>query len=188
MATKTQSSKSNHANPLTPKGSAGLSDSFVQKIRERFTSERGQNIDIIDAIKEDHKALKDLIPLLKSEDLSYEEKRGVFAFFAAALEAHAHPEEKTWYAEMKKSDELKLEGLEGDVEHALADQLTKELKSTTDHDLFMAKVKVLAEMLEHHITEEENEMLPDYKKNSSVEERKELGAKYLKLRAAYLVH
>jgi hemerythrin-like domain-containing protein len=175
------------SNPLTPEGSQALTETFMAKFRDRFTSVRADQIDIIDAILEDHKALKDLLPLLKGEG-TYTEKKGVFAFFAAALEAHAKPEEQTWYVSLKKNDDMKVEGLEGDVEHALADQLVEELKATTDEDMFMAKVKVLAEMLEHHIKEEENEMLPDYRKNSSSEERRNLGAKYLKLRSAYLTH
>ncbi len=174
-------------NPLTPTGSAALPETFVSQLRERFTSRRADQIDIIDAILEDHKALKDLIPLLKGEG-TYTEKRGVFAFLAAALEAHAKPEEQTWYKSLKTQDDMKVEGLEGDIEHALADQLVNELKATTDEDLFMAKVKVLAEMLEHHIKEEENEMLPEFRQNSTASERRELGAKYLKLRSAYLTH
>jgi hypothetical protein len=174
-------------NPLTPEGSSQLNESFFTQLRDRFTGKRTDQIDIIDAIKEDHKALKDLIPLLKGEG-TYEEKRGVFAFFAAALEAHAKPEEQTWYAEMKASADMKVDGYEGDVEHALADQLANELKTTADENVFMAKAKVLAEMLEHHITEEEQTMIPDYQKNSTSDERARLGAKYLKLRSAYLTH
>ena len=49
-------------------------------------------------------------------------------------------------------------------------------------------MKVLAELLEHHIQEEETTMLPEFRQNSSAMERRELGAKYLKLRSAYLTH
>ena len=174
-------------NPLIPEGSAALPESFMAQLRDRFADVRADHVDIIDAIIEDHKALKDLIPLLKG-DGTYAEKKGVFAFFAAALEAHAKPEEQTWYVEMKNDAELKGEGLEGDIEHALADQLVEELKYTSNEDVFMAKVKVLAEMLEHHIQEEENDMLPDYRQRTSAEARRAVGAKYLKLRAAYLTH
>ena len=175
-------------NPLTPEGSAGLSETFMAQLRDRFTDKDADSIDIVDAILEDHKALKDLIPLLKSEDAGYVEKRATFKLFAAALEAHAKPEGQTWYVDMKKIEDLKVDGVEGDVEHDLADQLTRELKATTSEDLFMGKVKVLAELLEHHLKEEEEEQLPKFKKATSSEEREKLGAKYLKLRSAYFVH
>ena len=120
-------------NPLTPEGSNALTESWSAKLRERFTQGRADEIDITDSILEDHKALKDLLPLLKGEG-TYVEKKGVFAFFAAALEAHAKPEEQTLYSEMKSKSDIKIEGHEGDVEHALADQLVDEIKATTNED------------------------------------------------------
>jgi hypothetical protein len=86
-------------NPLTPEGSNALTESFMAKLRDRFTNVGANEIDIADAILEDHKALKDLIPLLKGEG-TYKEKRAVFELFSAALVAHAKPEEQTWYEEM----------------------------------------------------------------------------------------
>lgn len=52
---------------------------------------------------------------------------------------------------------MNVEGIEGDTEHHLADMLVEQLKTETDEDTFVAKVKVLAEMVEHHIEEEEEE-------------------------------
>ena len=135
--------------------------------------------DIIELILHDHKPLKELIETLKDDEVEFDEKKSAFEEFAPLLKAHADPEEKTWYVSMKEDDEMIVEGLEGDVEHGLADQLCEELKREEDEDMFMAKVKVLAELVEHHIEEEEDEMLPDYKKNSTKEERMELGARYL---------
>lgn len=84
---------------------------------------------------------------------------------------------------MKEDKETAIYGLEGDVEHGLADQLCEELKRERDEGMFMAKVKVLAELVEHHIEEEEEDMLPEYKKNSSKEEREELGQLYLQFQS-----
>ena len=39
-----------------------------------------------------------------------------------------------------------------------------------------ARIKVLAELVEHHIKEEEEDILPDFKKNSEKAERLELGS------------
>ena len=141
--------------------------------------------DIIDLIKRDHKPIKKLLKIMKDDDSSLTEKRAAFAKFAPILVAHAKPEAAVWYGHMKSERDMKVEGLEGDVEHGLADQLIAELKRTKDKDMFEAKVKVLAELVEHHVKEEEDEMLPDFKKKSEREEREVLGAKYEKLRAAY---
>ncbi|MNT72669.1 hypothetical protein D3C72_2112950 [compost metagenome] len=53
---------------------------------------------------------------------------------------------------------------------------------TEDEDLWSARVKVLAELVEHHIEEEESELLPDFKKHCEVEARVQMGAQFLKLK------
>ena len=75
---------------------------------------------------------------------------------------------------------------EGDIEHGLADQLVEEIKRTEDDDMWSARVKVLAELVEHHIEEEEEELLPDYKNNSETAERMQLGQLFLKLKTQLL--
>jgi hypothetical protein len=141
--------------------------------------------DIINLILHDHMPLKDLIKIMKSEDAELPEKQAAFEEFAPLLAAHAKPEEQTWYVQMKKEDDMRIEGMEGDVEHGLADQMCEEVKRTTDKDLWQAKVKVLAELVEHHIKEEESDMLPDYRKNSTIEERVELGLAYLDFKSQF---
>ncbi|UYL07381.1 hemerythrin domain-containing protein [Bdellovibrio sp. SKB1291214] len=136
--------------------------------------------DIVQLILNDHILLKQLIEIMKSDDADFRVKKAAFEKFAPALIAHAKPEEQTLYIKMKEEDHT-VEGLEGDVEHALADQLCEELKRTTDRDMFMAKVKVLAELVEHHIEEEEEEMLPEFKHDIPLEERVDLGMQYLQL-------
>ncbi|WP_413560369.1 hemerythrin domain-containing protein [Bdellovibrio sp. HCB209] len=139
---------------------------------------QGNPEDIVELILQDHVILKQLIEIMKSEDASFREKQAAFKRFAPALVAHAKPEEQTWYMKMK-SEDMKVEGLEGDIEHSLADQLCEELKRTSDRDEFMAKVKVLAELVEHHVEEEEEDMLPEFKRGTTLEERIDLGMQYL---------
>ncbi len=141
--------------------------------------------DIVDMILRDHKELKALIKIMKDEDSTLTQKKSAFAKFAPALVAHAKPEEKTWYVKMKAGD-MEVEGLEGDVEHSLADLLCSQLKRTNNANMFKAKVKVLAELVKHHIEEEEEEMLPSFKRNSKKEERVKLGEQYEKLRSQFL--
>ncbi len=144
-----------------------------------------QAFDIIDLILEDHKPLKRLIKIMKDTDQDMRERMAAFGEFAPLLVTHAKPEEQTLYVKMKASQEedVRVEGLEGDVEHMLADQLLEEIKRIEDKDQWTATVKVLAELVEHHIEEEESELLPDYKKDSEPAERLELGRKFLKLKS-----
>jgi hemerythrin superfamily protein len=138
--------------------------------------------DIIDLILNDHKALKRLIKVLKNSDASLSDREDAFEEFAPLLVTHAVPEQETLYQAMRGDDELRAEGFEGEVEHELADQMLEEAKRTEDDDLWSARVKVLAELVEHHIKEEEDELLPDYKKASELSERVELANEFLRLK------
>ncbi len=142
--------------------------------------------DVVELILRDHKPLKKLIKILKNAEGTFAKKRPAFAEFAELLMAHAKPEEQSLYVHMKEGTELRSEGFEGDTEHAIADQLVEEIKElTNDRDEWMAKVKVLAELVEHHIEEEEEDMLPDVRKEFGAEERAQIGKEYLRLRAGF---
>lgn len=142
--------------------------------------------DIVNLILEDHKPLKQLIKVMKDTDKDLEVRADAFAEFAPLLISHAKPEEQVLYTFMKSDEELREEGFEGDVEHQLADQMVEEIMRTEDQDLWSARVKVLAELVEHHIEEEEEELLPDFKKNSEVKERSKMGEMFLRLKTEML--
>ena len=142
-----------------------------------------KDVDIVSLILKDHKPLKKLIKIMKDVDENLSKRKEAFAEFAPLLVAHAKSEEKILYVFMKKEAELRRDGLEGDVEHGLADQLVEEAKRTDDEDWWSARVKVLAELVEHHIEEEEDTILPDFKKKCKISERKELGGYYLNVKA-----
>lgn len=137
--------------------------------------------DILKIILEDHKPLKECIEVLKDEDAKVSEKKNAFSEFVPLLLTHAEAEEKTLYAVMKKED-FRMESFEGETEHAIAERLIQEVKAAKDKDQWCAKAKVLAELVEHHIEEEEEELFPDFRKDSSLEERKEIGESYLQLK------
>ncbi len=161
--------------------SKAMTKSAAAKKAGKSPAKGSKERDIIALILEHHKPLKDLLEKLKSEELEQGEKRRVFQEFAPLLLTHAEPEEKTLYVRMKDNEELRTEGFEGDVEHKLAVQMIDDVVNTEDPDEWMAKVKVLAELVEHHIEEEEGEMFADVKKELSLEERVELGVEYLRL-------
>lgn len=135
--------------------------------------------DIITVLKADHTPLKKLIKIMKDTDQSIEARQDAFEEFCPLLIQHAKAEEKSLYSFLKEEIDMEEEGLEGDVEHNLAEQILTEAQQTDDENLWSARVKVLAELVEHHIEEEEDEIFPEFKKNSEVEERQMIGALYL---------
>jgi hemerythrin superfamily protein len=153
----------------------------AKAVKKQATS-RANKEDIIEMILHDHKALKKLIKVMKNSDKDLSERQEAFEEFAPLLVVHAKPEEQTMYVFMKDDEDLREEGYEGDVEHGLADQLLEEIKRTDDEDLWGARVKVLAELVEHHIEEEEEKLLPDFRKHSEIEERVQMGARFMKIK------
>lgn len=112
---------------------------------------------IITAILRDHKPIKEMIGTLKDPKVNRDSKALLAEEFIYHVMRHAEAEEKTMYVHMKFHDELKVEAFEGDTEHAIAAQLIQEINATADDNEWLAKVKVLAESLEHHIEEEEKD-------------------------------
>lgn len=144
--------------------------------------------EIISFIKRDHKPLKELISVLKDPDAKIVEKRPAFKKFQTLLLRHAHAEEQSLYVELKSRKDMRIEAIEGDVEHGLADGLMNKIETTNgaapnDNDSWMAKVKVLAELVDHHIKEEEEEMLKTVGKEFDLEKRVEIGKEYERLYA-----
>lgn len=142
--------------------------------------------DITELMLRDHKPLKRLIKTMKSEDAPLAEIRLAYVEFAPMLEAHAVPEQDSLYYWMTDAvQEMRVEGFEGFTEHSIADKLAREIMTISDNDDFRAKVKVLAELVEHHIREEEEDMIPDIRKDFELDERVEMGRDYIALRARY---
>lgn len=81
------------------------------------------------------------------------------------LRVHAQVEEDVFYPVVRAAlDENDLLN-EAEVEHDVAKELIEQLESMRpDDELFDATVTVLAEYVEHHIREEQDEMFPRVKK------------------------
>ncbi|NOT79355.1 MAG: hypothetical protein HOP07_10215 [Bacteriovoracaceae bacterium] len=139
--------------------------------------------DISSLILHDHEIIKKLILVLKDSKVGITKKKSAYVQFEEALSTHAKAEEESLYVHMKKLEALIVKSYEGDVEHAIASQLMKEIDSlkNTNDDLWMSKVKVLAEITDHHVKEEEKEVLKDARKEFDLEERVEIGREYTKL-------
>lgn len=87
-------------------------------------------------------------------------------------------EESIFYSKLMDDDskEATLEGIEG---HRAAQNVLKELEKTSREDeRWPAKLKVLKEMIEHHIKEEESKILKLAKTHLEKNEIKELGDKF----------
>ncbi|MCC2677925.1 MAG: hypothetical protein K0R29_501 [Pseudobdellovibrio sp.] len=172
---------------MTAKSPAKKKTNKKTKTKMKMSSKgRGKSVesdqDIVALILADHKPLKQLIKTMKSERAEDSEKIQAFKEFAKLLTVHAKSEEESLYVYMKKVKDLREHGFEGQVEHNLADQVVEEAKRASEKELKLAQIKVLAELVEHHIEEEEEEMLPEFKKETNLEDREDIGRHYLALK------
>ncbi len=147
-----------------------------KSVKESNTNE------ITSLILQDHKPIKELLLILKDPKISFAKKRPAFEEFERVLTNHAKAEEESLYVHLKQEDELCIEGIEGETEHAIAERLMTEVNDSRDDEkTWMAKVKVLAEVVDHHVKEEEKEILKEVRKEFDMEKRTEIGEMYSRL-------
>lgn len=135
---------------------------------------------LVGALKKDHEVLRDGFVILKSEEATMEQLRSAFMKFAPELKAHAKAEESVVYDFMLTDNDLRIYAKEGKEEHRLAEQLVNELggAASGSDETWRAKAKVLAELVEHHVSEEESDIFPDLKKKLTAEMDEHMQQKY----------
>lgn len=136
---------------------------------------------LVEALKADHKKLRAEINLLKEIDISQLDRQLCFGRFLPLLISHTQREEKIVYRFMKAQDDenLNFMAYEGKTKHTIADQLVEDMLSENlSNEEWSASAKVLAEIVEQHIDEEENEVFPYLKRHLDSDTDAELCLKY----------
>jgi hemerythrin superfamily protein len=126
-------------------------------IRSRYPAE-----DAIALLVADHRSVARLFASYKElKDANPQKKKALTQQICRALTVHTLIEEEIFYPAVRKAiddDDLMDEAL---VEHAGAKELIAQLQAASPgDDLYDAKVTVLSEQIEHHVTEEEGNLFP----------------------------
>ena len=120
--------------------------------------------DAIVMLKKDHDTVQDLFTQFKQADVMSQKKR-IATDAITELRMHALIEEELFYPALRGKEVVDQELLnESDEEHHVAKLLIAELITMTTEDHFAAKFTVLAENIEHHVKEEENDLFPQARK------------------------
>jgi len=119
--------------------------------------------DAVSLLTSDHAEVRQMFEEYRQllDDNAGDDRRGELAGqICSALTVHAEIEEDVFYPALRERlDELLLD--QAEVEHASTRDLVEQIESMEPDDaLFDAKVLVLAEYVEHHVQEEENEIFP----------------------------
>jgi hemerythrin superfamily protein len=119
-------------------------------------------MDAIEMLEEQHRDVEDLFEELESADAA--DKQDLFDELADSLAVHALIEEMHFYPAVraKRTTDIVLESLE---EHTIIKRLLAEmLRLDPRNESFEAKLAVLKEQVEHHVTEEEDNLFPKVRK------------------------
>jgi len=129
----------------------------------------------LELIKEDHKRLKKMLEhTLEAEGST--DREAAMDQLRTELVAHERMEEEVFYPRLRDEQKVRDNVLEGLEEHHVADVILDELLDVPpDSDLWKAKVKVLKENVEHHMDEEEDELLKNAKRVLDRDELNRLG-------------
>jgi hypothetical protein len=152
-----------------------------RKVERAVTGEEPE-VDVLDTLKEEHEEVAALLKKLVSSDRG-SERKSLLRQIKQALVPHVRAEERIVYEAIiaLKEKQFKQDGEEGYLEHALADKMLSvlgKIDNATSPE-FGAAAKVLKELVEHHVQEEESNVWSDMKKNFSSDERKTMNRKYL---------
>ncbi|MBV9548978.1 MAG: hemerythrin domain-containing protein [Alphaproteobacteria bacterium] len=130
--------------------------------------------DILDTLRREHDQVQSLLEKLVKSD-SAGERRDLLTEIKAALIPHTKAEEKTVYDRVLglKGNKAKVDGHEGYFEHEAASRMLANLgkiERMTSSE-FTAAAKVLKELIDHHVEEEERNIWADVKENFSDRQR-----------------
>ena len=144
------------------------------------TDSRAQ--DLLDTLKTEHDEVKALLDDLQAATASARRK-SLVRQIKAALVPHTKAEEKVLYAALirLRDKDAQTDGHEGNVEHHLAAKTLQALSriANATSPAHKATAKVLKELVEHHIQEEERNAWSDAKKHFSDDDRIAMNRRYL---------
>jgi len=163
----------------------GLMDTLTGRGKDRefpFSPGADEDADILDTLKKEHEEVAELLSQLVKSDRGAERK-ALLKQIKTALLPHLRAEEKIVYNGIYslKDKEAKQDSAEGYMEHQLAEKMLVTLEHIENamSPEFAAGSKVLKEMIEHHVEEEESNVWKDVKQNFSSDDRIAMNRKFM---------
>ena len=156
----------------------------ARAISQTFSSDNPnpESTDILDTLKKEHDEVKDLLENLSDAETPAQ-RRSLVTKIKAALVPHTKAEEKVVYDAViaLRDKNAQKDGHEGYLEHEWASKTLLRLESIANaaSPEHKAAGKVLKELVDHHIDEEERNIWADVKKNFSDEDRKKMNVAFL---------
>ncbi|HZX89319.1 MAG TPA: hemerythrin domain-containing protein [Rudaea sp.] len=145
--------------------------------------------DVRALLKKDHDEFKDLLSGLVDGGQG-RSRANLLEALKKNLTAHSRAEEQVVYdamIRMRAKKDVHVLAEEGYVEHGAVDDLLARIsRLDVGTDLWLAHAKVIREMLEHHIAEEQNEIFAELGDLFSSDELVAMGEQFLRRKARVL--
>ena len=140
------------------------------------SDEMAQNV--IDILKQEHEMVLSMLSELASKGISGREQK--YESLKENIMPHMIGEEQALYPRLKEEAEMRDMVLESIEEHGAVKTLLGQLDSasSSEEDGWVAKLKVIQENVDHHISEEEDEIFPRMQQKMSSDELSSLGSRY----------
>jgi hemerythrin-like domain-containing protein len=155
---------------------------MMDTLKKSFSGDREEgDADILDTLKQEHREVAEMLEQLVSST-SAAQRKSLLTSIKTALVPHLRAEEKIVYDAVLalRGKEQQTHGEEGYIEHSLGDKLLAQLGKMSNpmSPEFSAGAKVLKELVEHHVEEEEKSIWSDVQDNFSSEQRVEMNRKF----------
>jgi hemerythrin superfamily protein len=154
---------------------------FEMSVKTKTESTSISKTDVITLIKADHKKVSGLFEQYGSSKNNSEKKK-LLEQIITELNLHTAAEEEMVYPTLGLGDS---DGTnEAYEEHHIVELALQELMTVSTIDDYVdAKVKVLCELVKHHVKEEETKLLPELKKSGA--DLNEIGRAFQKDKARF---
>jgi hemerythrin superfamily protein len=140
-----------------------------------------ESTDILDTLKKEHDEVKDLLENLSDAETPAQ-RRTLVQKIKASLVPHTKAEEKVVYDAViaLRDKDAQMDGHEGYLEHEWASKTLQRLEAIANaaSPEHKAAGKVLKELVEHHIDEEERSVWRDVKEHFTDDERKKMNVSF----------
>ncbi|SCX98007.1 Hemerythrin HHE cation binding domain-containing protein [Nonlabens sp. Hel1_33_55] len=138
-------------------------------------------MNIFEALREDHEIQRTLIDKLVKTSGDNELRRNMFDKLKHELEIHADAEERHFYVSLIEADLTQEKARHSIAEHHEMDELVEKLEETDmSSPAWLTYMKQLAEKVEHHLDEEEQEVFQLAGKALKEKEKTQLAKDYQK--------
>ena len=146
----------------TKAGRAGELKSSRSQSQNRETKTQAASPSAFELLEQDHREVEEWFAEFDELNEDDDQKAKLAGKICLALKVHAQMEEEIFYPQARettKDNDLIDEAV---VEHATVKNLIAEIEAMeVGEELYDAKMRVLGEMVKHHIKEEEERLFPE---------------------------